>query len=178
MMDIYNITLEAQLASMQVVQAGVPARDVDKVARDIITEYGYGPNFTHGLGHGIGLYIHMPPILSPSSNGVLFKSTDMAISIEPGIYLPDRWGVRVEDDVLVTRLGFQLITHFPKSLDDAILYPGKLSNTSEVGDERPSMPEENADEFSEVGFVIFLMVMATCVILVLNKKFKWFHIKI
>jgi Xaa-Pro aminopeptidase len=63
MMEIYNITLEAQESSMRAVRAGAMARDVDKVARDIITNHGYGPNFTHGLGHGIGLNVHMPPTL-------------------------------------------------------------------------------------------------------------------
>ena len=123
MMEIYNITLEAAEAGIKAVRAGELARDVDKAARDVISGYGYGENFTHGLGHGIGVYIHMPPVLSPSSDGILFQSTDMAVTIEPGIYLSGRWGVRIEDDVMVTRGGSQLITHCPEDLSDAMLMP-------------------------------------------------------
>jgi Xaa-Pro aminopeptidase len=176
MIEVYNITLEAQLASMQAVQTGVLARDVDKVARDIIKSYGYGDNFIHGLGHGIGVYIHMPPVLSPSSNGILFKSTDMAITIEPGIYLTDRWGIRIEDDVMVTRLGFQLITHFPKSLEDAILYPDNITNITEVGDDSANKDDKNNVDFSMIGLGIFILFCACGVALILNRKFRWFKI--
>jgi Xaa-Pro aminopeptidase len=116
MTEVYNITLEAQEAAIEFVQSGVMARDVDAVARDIISSYGYGDNFIHALGHGIGLYIHMPPTLSPSSNEVLMESGDMTITIEPGIYLEGEFGVRIEDDVFVERTGYELLTHFPKDL--------------------------------------------------------------
>ncbi len=157
MMEIYNITLEAQAAGIQAVRSGEMARDVDKAARDIISNYGYGDNFTHGLGHGIGLYIHMPPTLSPSSNGVLFQSSDMAITIEPGIYLTGRFGVRIEDDVLVTRTGYELITDYPKELDDAIIYPENLINDtkgSELSNEHPIQGVDYSILF------IFLIIIA------------------
>jgi hypothetical protein len=122
--------MEAQDAGIRAVRAGELARDVDKAARDIIAGYGYGENFTHGLGHGIGLYVHMPPTLHPGSNEILFQSGDMAITIEPGIYLEGRWGVRIEDDVLVKRNGYEIITHYPKGIDEAILYPEGYFNSS------------------------------------------------
>ncbi len=154
MMDIYNITLEAQAAAIDYVSAGVLARDVDKVARDIIDSYGYGENFIHALGHGIGLYIHMPPTISSSSNGVLFESGDMTITIEPGIYLEGQFGVRIEDDVFVERTGCELLTFFPKSLDDAILTP------EEVTGEEPDLKRGEKDK-AQVGdfFSTFLVIV-------------------
>jgi len=147
MMDIYNITLEASIASIEAVRAGVWARDVDKVARDIISGYGYGDNFIHALGHGIGLYIHMPPVLSPSSDGILFESGDMTLTIEPGIYLEGRFGVRIEDDVFVQRTGQELLTFFPKGLEDAILNPDYIFNDS------TSTGEENETAAGETGLL-------------------------
>ncbi len=132
MMDIYNITMEAQEAGIDAVQAGVWARDVDKAARDVISSYGYGENFTHGLGHGIGLYIHMPPYLDPNSDHILFESGDMCVTIEPGIYLEGKFGIRIEDDVFVERTGREVLTFFPKGLENAILLPenGTILNSS------------------------------------------------
>jgi Xaa-Pro aminopeptidase len=135
MMKIYNITLEAQEAAFEVVSAGAWARDVDKAARDVISDYGYGENFTHGLGHGIGVYIHMPPLLSPSSNHILMESGDMAITIEPGIYIEGNFGVRTEDDVFVTRSGYEMLTFFPKDLESAILVPENYTNETSSLDE-------------------------------------------
>lgn len=160
MMEIYNITLEAQEAGIKAVRAGELARDVDKVARDIIKGYGYGENFTHGLGHGIGVNVHMPPTLSPSSNGVLFQSSDMAITIEPGIYLPGRWGIRIEDDVMVTRTGRQTITHFPKSLDEAILYPSGISNITDIAEDDSSKSDNDSINYwLYVGAFILLIIL-------------------
>jgi Xaa-Pro aminopeptidase len=170
MMEIYNITLEAQEVGMKAVHAGELARDVDKAARDVIKNYGYGDNFTHGLGHGIGLYIHMPPILSPNSDGVLFQSTDMAVSIEPGIYLTGRFGVRIEDDVLVTRTGYQLITNNPKDLEDAIIYPEGYSNITDIKENK--VVGDNGGEM-DIGLVITgIIVIAILGTIVYFKKLK------
>jgi hypothetical protein len=153
MMDVYNITLEAQAAAIDYVRTGVLARDVDKVARDIIASYGYGEKFIHSLGHGVGIYIHMPPILGPDSNGVLFESGDMTVTIEPGIYLEGWFGVRIEDDVFVERTGNELLTFFPKSLDDAILTP------EEATGEEPEMKMGEKDETQIGDFFPTLMVI-------------------
>jgi Xaa-Pro aminopeptidase len=170
MMEIYNITLEAQEVGMKAVRAGELARDVDKAARDVIKNYGYGDNFTHGLGHGIGLYIHMPPILSPSSNGVLFRTTDMAVTIEPGIYLTGRFGVRIEDDVLVTRTGYQLITNYPKDLGNAIIFPEGYSNITDVRDD---LRGRDDDGEIDSGLVIAgIIVIAILITIIYFKKFK------
>jgi Xaa-Pro aminopeptidase len=131
MMEIYNITMEAQEAAFEVVSAGAIGSDVDKAARDVISDYGYGDNFIHGLGHGIGIYIHMYPLLDPSSNNILFESGDMAITIEPGIYLEEKFGVRIEDDVFVLRTGYDMLTFFPKGLEEAILIPENFTNETE-----------------------------------------------
>ncbi|MCK5561128.1 MAG: M24 family metallopeptidase, partial [Thermoplasmata archaeon] len=150
----------AQEAGIKAVRAGELARDVDKVARDIIDGYGYGENFTHGLGHGIGVNVHMPPTLSPSSNGVLFQSSDMAITIEPGIYLTGRWGIRLEDDVMVTRTGRDIITHFPKSLDEAILYPGEISNITEIAEDDSSKSDDDSNDYLlYLAAFIFLIIV-------------------
>ena len=126
---------------------------------------------TYGLGHGIGLYIHMPPVLSPSSDGVLFQSSDMAITIEPGIYLTGRWGVRVEDDVMVTRGGSQLITHFPKSLEDAILLPEGYTNNTLNTSTTTSKHKQGINYLTILGPVIVLGVILM-IALVLKKKKK------
>lgn len=118
---IYEIVLRAQLAAIDSIKSGIAAKDVDAVARDIITEEGYGPNFGHSLGHGIGicvqgdrLHIHEEPILSPRSNRVLEEGN--VVTVEPGIYIPGWGGVRIEDDVIVTGNGCSIMNKSPKHL--------------------------------------------------------------
>jgi Xaa-Pro aminopeptidase len=166
MMDIYNITLEAQEAAIEVVQSGVMARDVDAVARDIISSYGYGEYFIHALGHGIGLYIHMPPTLSPSSNEILFESGDITITIEPGIYLEGQFGVRIEDDVFVERTGQTLLTHFPKDLESAILIPEDLENVTDDSSSISRSITVGSSVLLPIGafFIIFLIVYFVVII--------------
>jgi hypothetical protein len=176
MMHVYNITLEANEAAIEYVSAGVLARDVDKVARDIITSYGYGENFIHALGHGIGLYIHMPPTLSSSSNGVLFESGDMTVTIEPGIYLEGQFGVRIEDDVFVERTGYEVLTFFPKSLDDAILTP------EEVTGEEPDLKMSEKDE-AQIGdffptLLVIIIILAVVAGIVLLRRRRYSYPKI
>ena len=111
---IYDIVLKAHLEGLKAVKAGVNAFDVDKVCRDIITEAGYGEYFGHGTGHGVGLEIHEEPRVSPKGNTIL--KPGMIITVEPGIYLPDKFGVRIEDTVLVTEEGYETFAHIPKDL--------------------------------------------------------------
>lgn len=103
MRKIYDIVLEAQLAAIDFIKAGVRCFDADKVARDIITNAGYGEYYPHGLGHGVGTLVHEAPTLNAKSEEILEK--DMVITIEPGIYIPDKFGVRIEDLAIVTDFG-------------------------------------------------------------------------
>jgi len=112
--EIYNTVLQAQLAALEVLKAGMKGSEVDKVARDIITEAGYGAYFGHGLGHSVGLDIHEEPRLSPTCHEVLLEN--VIATVEPGIYVPDFGGVRIEDMVVVTKKGYQNFTHSPKEL--------------------------------------------------------------
>lgn len=112
--EIYDIVLHAQQAALEAVRPGVTGRDVDKVARDIITDRGYGEQFGHSTGHGIGLEIHEAPTLSVNGETVL--QSGMVVTVEPGIYLPGFGGVRIEDDVVVTEQGKEVLTHSPKNL--------------------------------------------------------------
>lgn len=111
---IYDIVLKAHLEGLKSVKAGVNAFDVDKVCRDIIIEEGYGEYFGHGTGHGVGLEIHEEPRVSPKGNTIL--APGMIITVEPGIYLPDKFGVRIEDTVLVTEEGYETFAHISKDL--------------------------------------------------------------
>ncbi|MFH1335781.1 MAG: Xaa-Pro peptidase family protein [Candidatus Zixiibacteriota bacterium] len=105
---IYNTVLKAQQYATSKVKAGIKACDLDKVARDIIKKAGYSKYFGHGLGHGIGLLIHDNPAINPTNQQVL--EPGMIITIEPGIYIPNWGGVRIEDDVLVTQRGYEVLT--------------------------------------------------------------------
>jgi len=103
--EIYAVTLEAQLASLAAIKSGVDAATVDQVARDIITAAGYGDRFGHGLGHGVGIEIHEAPRLGPRSEDVLLVGD--IVTVEPGIYLPGKAGVRIEDMVEVGEAGVE-----------------------------------------------------------------------
>ncbi len=97
---IYDIVLRAQKATCEMIRPGITGREADACARDIITEAGYGKFFGHGLGHGVGLEIHEAPTANPSGNEIFEKN--MLITIEPGIYLPEKFGVRIEDLSIVS----------------------------------------------------------------------------
>lgn len=112
--EIYNTVLRAQLAALDALRAGKKGSEVDKVARDLIAQAGYGDNFGHGLGHSVGLYIHENPRLSPSDDTIL--QTGMIETVEPGIYVPGFGGVRIEDMVVITEDGYRNLTHSPKEL--------------------------------------------------------------
>jgi Xaa-Pro aminopeptidase len=112
--EVYETVLRAQLASLEAIEAGVSGEDVDAVARKIIDEAGYGERFGHGLGHGVGLEVHEGPRLSPKSDDVLAPSE--VVTVEPGIYLPGKLGVRIEDFVVVTEDGYRNLSTLPKEL--------------------------------------------------------------
>jgi Xaa-Pro aminopeptidase len=112
--DIYACVLKAHDLALEALSPSIPARDVDRIARDHITECGYGSYFGHGLGHGIGLEVHESPTLSPRSEVIL--TPGMVFTIEPGIYIPELGGVRIEDTVLLTNDGGRCLTSVPKNL--------------------------------------------------------------
>ncbi len=114
MKEIYHTVLKAEESAVQAVKPGISAMELDKIARDIISEAGYGEYFTHRLGHGLGISVHE----FPSITGVneLKLQEGMVFTIEPGIYHPDIAGVRIEDDVVVTKDGVEVLTKFPKEL--------------------------------------------------------------
>ena len=114
MVKVYQTVLAAQMEGIKAIRAGAAGRDVDAAARAVINEAGYGDFFGHGFGHGLGLEVHEPPRASKSSEDVLQPGT--VISAEPGIYLPGRFGVRIEDVVFVTDEGCENITNLTKEL--------------------------------------------------------------
>lgn len=114
--EIYEITLRAQTAAIAFAAAGKTGREVDRVARDIIANAGYGAYFGHGLGHSFGLDIHENPRCAQNEAGDLVLDPGMIITIEPGIYLPGKMGVRIEDDILITDTGCENLTGANKHL--------------------------------------------------------------
>ena len=116
--EVYEIVLRAQLTAIAAVRPGVKAKDVDAAARAVITDAGYGQYFSHSIGHGIGMMIHEAPFMRADTEQVL--ETGMVVTVEPGIYLPGFAGVRIEDDVLVTPEGCEVLTSVPKTIDAAI----------------------------------------------------------
>ncbi len=112
---MYRIVLKAQERGIAAIRPGVEVSLVDAEARSVIEEAGFGRFFTHGLGHGLGMDIHEDPRIRKGAENKL--QAGMVITVEPGIYLPDWGGVRIEDDVLVTPDGCEVLTHVPKSLD-------------------------------------------------------------
>jgi Xaa-Pro aminopeptidase len=111
---MYDVCLEAQLACVAQIRAGMTGVEADAIARDIITRAGFGDNFGHGLGHGVGLAVHEAPRLSTESTDTLEAGN--VVTIEPGIYVPGVGGVRIEDLAVVTDDGVGLLTSFPKEL--------------------------------------------------------------
>jgi len=110
--DIYTVVLQAHDLAMAALAVSMPAREIDKIARQFITQQGYGDYFGHGLGHGVGLEIHELPTISPRSEAIL--EAGMVFTIEPGIYIPGLGGVRIEDTVELTADGYCCLTKMPK----------------------------------------------------------------
>lgn len=113
--EMFSIVLEAQEKALEFLKPGVKCKEVDSIARNLIEKKGYGKYFGHNLGHGVGLDIHELPRVSFSDETVLLPG--MVITIEPGIYLPEVGGVRIEDSVLITEEGYETLTWFPKILN-------------------------------------------------------------
>lgn len=111
--EVYQLVLEANQAVIDSVKAGMVRKDYDKAARNVIANAGYGDYFTHGIGHGIGLDIHEIPYFGQSEEVV---EAGMVITDEPGIYLDNAFGVRIEDDLIVTEEGCEVLTLAPKEL--------------------------------------------------------------
>ena len=114
MKKVYDIVLQAQLAGIAATRAGVTGKQIDAVARKVIVDAGYGEYFGHGYGHSLGLEIHEAPNCNPRGETVM--EPGVIASAEPGIYLPGKFGVRIEDVVIFTADGCENITHSPKNL--------------------------------------------------------------
>ena len=114
MEKVYNTVLEAQLAGLAATKAGVPGKEIDGAARKVITDAGYGPYFGHGYGHSLGLEVHESP--SPNARNDQPMPLHAVASAEPGIYLPGKFGVRIEDCVIFTEDGYENLATSPKNL--------------------------------------------------------------
>ncbi len=112
--EIYETVRIAQENAYKQAKAGMTGKEIDAIARDHINSKGYGEYFGHGLGHGIGLEIHEQPFVSYKNDNALLAGS--VITIEPGIYLPDFGGVRIEDDFFLTENGAELLSHFPREM--------------------------------------------------------------
>lgn len=117
--EIYEIVLAAQQAAIDAIHPGAELKAVDAAARSVIENAGYGKFFGHGTGHGMGLDLHEAPSLSPICDGKL--EIGNVVTVEPGIYLPDWGGVRIEDDLLVTGDGHEVLSCLPKELDACVV---------------------------------------------------------
>lgn len=113
-LEIYNLVLKAQLSALEAVRPGIAGKQVDLTARKVISDAGYGDNFGHALGHGVGLEIHEEPRLSPHGAHELVPG--MIVTVEPGIYLTGWGGVRIEDLVVVTNQGCDILSQTSKDL--------------------------------------------------------------
>jgi Xaa-Pro aminopeptidase len=115
--EIYETVLRSYDAAFTAMKPGVYCREVDAVSRKVISEAGYGRNYSHSLGHGVGLEIHEPPSVSQNSDEVLRDGN--VVSNEPGIYIRGFGGVRIEDTVLITNGGPRRLTDYPRDIDVA-----------------------------------------------------------
>ena len=116
----YEAVLAAQQAAILAAGPGIRAVDVDTAAREVLVDHGYRKTFGHGTGHGLGRDVHEAPSVSPKS-GDLVLEPGMLITIEPGLYVPGRFGIRIEDDVLITGKGRRVLSRLPKLLDQVML---------------------------------------------------------
>ena len=114
--EVYAVVLEAQQRAIAAIRPGKTGKEIDAVARDFITEKGYGEAFGHGLGHSLGRSVHDGPGFSARAETLLLQP-GMVLTVEPGIYLENWGGVRVEEDILVTQDGCEILTHLPNALE-------------------------------------------------------------
>ena len=115
---VYNTVLKAQMTALENIRGGMTCRDADALARDVIREAGYGANFGHSLGHGVGMYIHEAPSISPKANESAVLKAGNVITVEPGIYLEGKFGCRIEDMIAIKDDGS--IRNFTKSRKELI----------------------------------------------------------
>jgi Xaa-Pro aminopeptidase len=113
--EIYDLVLEAQVAALAALRPGPTGREIDAVARDIITAAGHGEQFGHGLGHGVGLEVHEGPRLSVTGESALLAG--MIVTVEPGVYVPGAVGTRIEDLCVLTEDGYEVLNGLPKELE-------------------------------------------------------------
>jgi len=113
--EIYTIVKDAHNMAMDSIKAGVACREIDRIVRSYIENAGLGRYFPHSTGHGVGLDIHEAPRISSKAEGYL--KTGMVVTVEPGIYIPDLWGVRIEDTLLIEEDGCEVLTKMPKDLE-------------------------------------------------------------
>jgi len=116
---IYGVVLKAQERAIAAIRPGALMSDVDAAARSVIAKAGYAKQFGHGLGHGFGLEIHEAPRLAANADRPL--KAGMVVTVEPGIYLPNWGGVRIEDDILVTRDGHEVLSSIAKDLPSCVV---------------------------------------------------------
>ena len=116
---VYEVVLSAQAQAIAAVRPGVSAAEVDAAARGVIGAAGMGRRFNHGIGHGFGLEIHESPRLSGKSTATL--KPGMVVTVEPGVYIPGWGGIRIEDDLLVTRDGHEVLTSLPKEFEEMVV---------------------------------------------------------
>jgi Xaa-Pro aminopeptidase len=112
--EVYQLVSDAQRAGREALEAGITLSDVDGAARQVIADAGHAEHFGHGLGHGVGLQIHEAPGINSTAAGTLLAGS--VVTVEPGVYLPDRGGVRIEDTLVVGERGPELLTRFPKEM--------------------------------------------------------------
>jgi Xaa-Pro aminopeptidase len=112
--EAYQVVLAAQLAGLEAIRADMPAIDADLAARRVVEDSPFAGTFGHGLGHGLGLDVHELPRMSPETDDVLAPGN--VVTVEPGVYLPGKFGIRIEDDVVVTQDGIENLTGFRKDL--------------------------------------------------------------
>jgi Xaa-Pro aminopeptidase len=113
--EVYELVARAQLAGLEAVRPGVTGADADAAARAIVDAAGHGERFGHGLGHGVGLEVHEGPRLS-RAGGEEPLAAGNVVTVEPGVYLPGRFGVRIEDLVVVGEEGAEILSAYPKDL--------------------------------------------------------------
>jgi Xaa-Pro aminopeptidase len=116
---VHAVVREAQRRAIAAMRPGASSKAIDAIARGYIEEQGFGDYFNHGLGHGFGLQIHEAPFFRPNTDVTL--EAGMVVTCEPGIYLPDWGGVRIEDDVLIAPDGPEVLTHCPRELEECIV---------------------------------------------------------
>jgi Xaa-Pro aminopeptidase len=113
--EIYQTVLAAQKLGIRKTKIGISGKDLDKTSRDFLIKKGFGKNFIHSLGHGLGKRIHQNPKIGPKSKFILKKGD--AITIEPGLYFKNRFGIRIEDTILVGKNEAEILTKFPKKMN-------------------------------------------------------------